>query len=442
MLPVVAIVGRPNVGKSTLFNCLTRSRRAVVADVPGVTRDRQYGVVRQPGHPFIVVDTGGLAVDARGFDALVSRQSRRALEEADVAILLLDAREGLTTGDRELAELTRRECGRVLVVGNKMDGLERSTPLLEFHALGLGDPIGISAAHRFGIERLGDALASLFPAPEAPVPREFVAGPRIAVVGRPNVGKSTLINRSAGEERVVAHEQPGTTRDSVEIPIRLGPLSCTLIDTAGIRRRSRVSEAVEKFSVIKSLEAIHSSDAVVLLLGATQSISEQDARLLGHVIEAGRAMAIGVNKCDCLSEAQRRRVRSELEAASRSPTSRTCTSVGAAGRGVEALLHSAVDAHRAAHTRFPTGSLPGRCTRRWPAIPPAGAGPAHPAALRPPGRLGAATPHRARKPDRSGAGGVPAISGRCLSPALRAPRHPLLVEFRTGENPYQGRRND
>ena len=313
MLPVVAIVGRPNVGKSTLFNCLTRSRRALVADVPGVTRDRQYGVVRQPGHPFIVVDTGGLEVGARGFEALVSGQSRRALEEADVAILLLDAREGLSTGDRELADLTRRECERVLVVGNKMDGLERGTPLLEFHALGLGDPIGISAAHRLGIGRLGDALASLFPAPEAPASREFTAGPRIAVVGRPNVGKSTLINRSAGEERVVEHEQPGTTRDSVEIPIRLGSLSCTLIDTAGIRRRSRVSEALEKFSVIKALEAIHSSDAVVLLLDGTQSVSEQDARLLGHVIEAGRALAIGVNKCDRLSEAQRRRVRSELE---------------------------------------------------------------------------------------------------------------------------------
>ena len=444
MLPVVAIVGRPNVGKSTLFNCLTRSRRALVADVPGVTRDRHYGVVRQPGPPFIVVDTGGLEVGARGLDALVSRQSRRALEEADVAILLLDAREGLSTGDRELAELVRRECGRVLVVGNKMDGLERGTPLLEFHALGLGDPIGISAAHRSGIGRLGDVLASLFPAPEAPASRELVAGPRIAVVGRPNVGKSTLINRSAGEERVIAHEQPGTTRDSVEIPIRLGSLSCTLIDTAGIRRRSRVSEAVEKFSVIKALEAIHSSDAVVLLLDGTRSVSEQDARLLGHVIEAGRALAIGVNKCDCLSEAQRRRVRSELE--------RRFAFAGFAylhfmsarqGRGVEALLRSAVDAHRAAHTRFPTGELT-RALHEAVAHHPPPLVRGRRIRLRYAHQGGSAPPRLIVHGNQTEA--VPEAYRRYLAGAFRrrfALRGtPLLVEFRTGENPYEGRRNE
>ena len=444
MLPVVAIVGRPNVGKSTLFNCLTRSRRAVVASMPGVTRDRQYGVVQHPGHPFIVVDTGGLEIGARGFDYLVSRQSRRALEEADVAILLLDAREGLTAGDRELAELSRRECKRVLVVGNKMDGLEDDAPLLEFHALGLGDPIGISAAHSRGIGRLSDALASHFPEPEAPAPGDLAAGPHIAIVGRPNVGKSTLINHMAGEERVIAHERPGTTRDSVEIPIRLGSLSCTLVDTAGIRRRRSVSEAVEKFSVIKALAAIHSSDAVVLLLDATESVSEQDTRLLAHVIEAGRALAIGVNKCDRLDDAERRRVRGSLERRFAFADFAYLHFISAReGRGVAALLRSAMDAHRAAHTHFSTGEL----TRTL-----------HEAVARHPPPMVRGRRIRLRYAHQGGTApprlivhgnqtdSVPESYRRYLAGVFRrrfALRGtPLLVEFRTGDNPFEGRKNE
>ena len=445
MLPVVAIVGRPNVGKSTLFNCLTRSRRAVVADVPGVTRDRHYGVVRHPERPYIVIDTGGLAVGARGFDELVSRQSRRALEEADLALLLLDAREGLTPRDREVADLARRQGKPVLVVVNKMDGLDHHAALLDFHDLGLGDPIGIAAAHRSGLARLEDALASRFPPLLVPSPPPAsAAGPRIAIVGRPNAGKSTLINRAAGEDRVVAHERPGTTRDSVDIPVRLGTLSCILVDTAGIRRRSRVSEAVEKFSIIKALEAIHSCDAVALLLDATESVSEQDARLLGHVLEAGRALAIGVNKCDRLGEEERRRLRGELERRLAFADFAYLHFISALeGRGIRALIRSAVAAHRAAHARFPAGELTRtlhEAVARHP--PPLVRG--RRIKLRYAHQGGSAPPRLIVHGNQTDA--VPESYRRYLAGVFRRRFQlrgtPLLVEFRTGENPYEGRRNE
>ena len=445
MLPVVAIVGRPNVGKSTLFNCLTRSRRAVVADIPGVTRDRQYGVVRHPEHPFIVIDTGGLAIGARGFDELVSQQSRRALAEADLTLLLLDAREGLTPGDRELAELARRESKPVMVVVNKIDGLDHSAALIEFHDLGLGDPIGIAAAHRRGLGKLEDALTSRFPPSLALTPSTgAAAGPRIAIVGRPNTGKSTLINRAAGEDRVVAHERPGTTRDSIDIPVRLGSLSCVLVDTAGIRRRSRISEAVEKFSIIKALEAIHSSDAVALLLDATEAVSEQDARLLGHVVEAGRALAIGVNKCDRLGEEERRRLRGELERRFVFAEFAYLHFISALeGRGIRALILSAVAAHRAAHARFPTGELTRalhEAVARHP--PPLVRG--RRIKLRYAHQGGSAPPRLIVHGNQTHA--VPESYRRYLAGVFRRRFQlrgtPLVVEFRTGDNPYEGRRNE
>ena len=445
MLPVVAIVGRPNVGKSTLFNCLTRSRRAVVADVPGVTRDRHYGVVRHSEHPFIVVDTGGLDVGASGFDALVSQQSRRALEESDVAILLLDAREGLTPGDREVAELVRRESKPVMVVVNKIDGLDFDVALLDFHDLGLGDPIGIAAAHRRGLGKLEDALTSRFPPPLDSAPSAgAIAAPRIAVVGRPNVGKSTLINRAAGEERVIAHDSPGTTRDSVEIPVRMGSLSCTLIDTAGIRRRSRVSEAIEKFSIIKALEAIHSSDAVVLLLDATDAVSEQDARLLGHVLEAGRALTIGVNKCDRLGEEERSRLHGELERRLAFADFAYLHFISALqGRGMGALFRSAVAAHRAAHSRFPTAELT-RALQEAVARHPPPLVRGRRIKLRYAHQGGSAPPRLIVHGNQTDA--VPESYRRYLVGIFRRRFRlrgtPLLVEFRTGDNPYEGRRNE
>lgn len=446
MLPVVAIVGRPNVGKSTLFNALTRSRRAVVAEVPGVTRDRQYGVVRHPEHPFIVIDTGGIAVEARGFDELISRQSRRALEEADLTLLLLDAREGLIPGDREVAELARREGKPILVVVNKIDGLDHRAALIEFHDLGLGDPIGIAAAHRRGLGKLEEALSSRFPPPPGLGPSSTggLAGPRIAIVGRPNAGKSTLINRAAGEDRVVTHERPGTTRDSVDVPVRLGSLSCTLVDTAGIRRRSRVSEAVEKFSVIKALEAIHSSDAVALLLDATEEVAEQDARLLGHVVEAGRALVIGVNKCDRLGEEERRRRRREIERRFVFVDFAYLHFISALeGRGIRALIRSAVAAHRAAHARFPTGELTRAlhdAVARHP--PPLVRG--RRIKLRYAHQGGSAPPRLIVHGNQTEA--VPESYRRYLAGVFRRRFQlrgtPLVVEFRTGDNPYEGRRNE
>ena len=445
MLPVVAIVGRPNVGKSTLFNGLTRSRRAVVAEVPGVTRDRQYGVVRHPEHPYIVIDTGGIAVGAKGFDELISRQSRRALEEADLVLLLLDAREGLTPDDREVAEFARREGKPVLVVVNKIDGLDHRTALIEFHDLGLGDPIGIAAAHRRGLGTLEDALSSRFPPPLGLASSTGgSAGPRIAIVGRPNAGKSTLINRTAGEDRVVAHERPGTTRDSVDVPVRLGSLSCTLVDTAGIRRRSRVSEAVEKFSIIKALEAIHSSDAVALLLDATEEVAEQDARLLGHVVEAGRALAIGVNKCDRVGEEERRRLRGEIERRFAFADFACLHFISALeGRGIRALIRSAVAAHRAAHARFPTGELTRAlhdAVARHP--PPLVRG--RRIKLRYAHQGGSAPPRLIVHGNQTEA--VPESYRRYLAGVFRRRFQlrgtPLVVEFRTGDNPYEGRRNE
>ncbi len=445
MLPVVAIVGRPNVGKSTLFNGLTRSRRALVADVPGVTIDRHYAVVQHPEHPFIVIDTGGIAPGATGFHELVSRQSRRALEEADLTLLLFDAREGPTPDDHEVAALARREGKPILAVVNKIDGLDRHSALAEFHDLGLGDPIGIAAAHRQGLGRLVDALGALFPPAPAPAPpAESHPAPRIAIVGRPNAGKSTLINRLAGEERVVAHERPGTTRDSVDIPVRRGSLSCTLVDTAGIRRRSRVAEAVEKFSIIKALEAIHTCDAVALLLDATETVSEQDARLLGHVVEAGRALAIGVNKCDRLGEEARKRLRAEL---ARRFTFADYASVhyisALEGRGVRALIRSAVAAHRAAHARFPTADLT-RALRDAVARHPPPLVRGRRIKLRYAHQGGSAPPRLIVHGNQTDA--VPATYRRYLAGVFRRRFElrgtPLVVEFRTGDNPYQDRRNE
>ena len=444
MLPVVAILGRPNVGKSTLFNCLTRSRRAVVADTPGVTRDRQYGVAEHPARPFIVVDTGGLEAGMQGVGALVSQQSRLALTEADIVILLLDARTGLTPGDRQIAEQVRRKSKPVLVVANKTDGLDRDAALLDFHDLGLGDPIAIAAAHRRGLRRLRDALSMHFAPSAAPAPAAPAGeGIRIAVLGRPNVGKSTFINRAAGDQRVVTHDLPGTTRDSVQVPVRVGARHCTLIDTAGIRRRRNVSEAVEKFSVIKALEAMQASDAVVFLLDAGDAVSDQDLRLLGHVVEAGRALAIGVNKWDRLGEPERRTLRGDLEQRLAFVDYAHRHFISALhGHGVRALLRSAEAAHRSARARFPTAELTRTlqdAVARHP--PPLVRG--RRIKLRYAHQGGSAPPRFIVHGNQTDA--LPEAYRRFLAAAFRRRFQlrgtPLRVEFRSGDNPYQGRRN-
>ncbi|MEW8382318.1 MAG: ribosome biogenesis GTPase Der, partial [Candidatus Thiodiazotropha taylori] len=312
MLPVIALVGRPNVGKSTLFNRLTRSRDALVADQPGLTRDRKYGTGKLGKHPYVVVDTGGISGDQLGIDQLMEQQVHQAIGEADHILFLLDGREGCTGGDEIIAQQLRKTGKPVSVAVNKSEGLDETVAASDFYRLGLGEPIAIAAAHGRGVRTLIDGILSQFPPPEE-AGAEEEKGIQIAVVGRPNVGKSTLVNRLLGEERVVAYDQPGTTRDSIYIPITRNDKRYTLIDTAGVRRRARIKEAIEKFSIIKTLQSMQEANVVLLVLDAQQEIGEQDATLAGHVLESGRALILVINKWDGLSQDQREWIKTEIE---------------------------------------------------------------------------------------------------------------------------------
>ncbi len=312
MLPVIALVGRPNVGKSTLFNRLTRSRDALVADQPGLTRDRQYGVGKLGDRPYLVVDTGGLSGEEEGVDVLMAQQVEAAIQEADHVFFLLDAKAGCNSADEAIAERLRRTGKPITAVVNKSENLDRELANAEFYALGLGDPVAIAAVHGHGVKGLINDVLETFPESDAEAAEEE-KGVHIAVVGRPNVGKSTLVNRMLGEERVVAFDQPGTTRDSVFIPFSRDGHPYTLIDTAGVRRRARVREAIEKFSVIKTLQAIEQANVVLLVLDAQKEIGEQDASLAGHILESGRALVVVINKWDGLEQDQREWIKRELE---------------------------------------------------------------------------------------------------------------------------------
>ena len=311
MLPVIAIVGRPNVGKSTLFNVLTGTRDAIVADLPGLTRDRQYGFGRRGGR-YIVVDTGGLVDAPSGVEALMVRQTERAVEEADRVLFVVDTRSGPTPEDLSVLNRLRRAGTHVLLVANKSEGLDRDIAGIEFHAFGMGQPIPISSAHNEGIDALVTHMLAGLTIEEEPEgdPDEAI---RIAVVGRPNVGKSTLINRLIGEERVVAFDEPGTTRDSVHVPFERDGQRYVLIDTAGVRRRARIDDAIEKFSVVKALQAIDEAHGVIGVLDGHETVADQDATLLGHVAERGRALLLAVNKWDHIPADQRDHMRNQLE---------------------------------------------------------------------------------------------------------------------------------
>jgi GTP-binding protein len=314
MLPVIALVGRPNVGKSTLFNYLTRSRDALVADFPGLTRDRQYGRVRRGQRHYLVVDTGGIVRSADGLQDQAMRQVRLAIEEADLILFMVDAREGLNTEDEAVADELRKLAKPVILVMNKTDATDASLAAAEFHALALGDPVAIAASHGSGVDALLELVdARLAPATEIAEPDEEHPGVRIAIVGRPNVGKSTLVNRLLGEVRVVVFDQPGTTRDSIYIPFERDGKAYTLIDTAGIRRRARVSQTIEKFSVIKALQAIERAHVVIFLIDASEGVTDQDANLLGMVLESGRGLIVALNKWDGLSQNQRQLVKRQLD---------------------------------------------------------------------------------------------------------------------------------
>ena len=315
MLPVVALVGRPNVGKSTLFNYLTQTRDALVADFPGLTRDRQYGTVRRGDFPFVVVDTGGIIEQAEGIEDKAMRQVWSALDEADVVLFMVDGREGPNPTDDSIARQLRKTNKPIVLVVNKTDGIDIQTASAEFHALGLAaHPIPIAASHGTGVQQLLGHVAEQLPEIGGEVAEEDdPIGIRVAVVGRPNVGKSTLVNRLLGEERVVVYDQPGTTRDSIFIPFERDGHHYTLIDTAGIRRRARVNNGIERFSVIKALQAIDKAHVVIYLTDASEGITDQDANLLGMVLEAGRGLIIGLNKWDGIPPEQKDNIRRQID---------------------------------------------------------------------------------------------------------------------------------
>lgn len=359
MVPVIALVGRPNVGKSTLFNRLTNSRDALVADIPGLTRDRQYGDGKYEDRRFIVIDTGGINGGEEGIDSIMVGQSMLAIDEADLVMLLVDARAGLTPGDHYIVNHLRRQQKPVMLVVNKVDGLDEDQALVDFYALGFNPVHAIAASQGRGVQKLLEEAFQHFP----PVPEETPeaiaeAGIRLAIAGRPNVGKSTLVNRMLGEDRVVVYDQAGTTRDAIYIPFERHGRRYTLIDTAGIRRRGKTLETVEKFSVVKSLQAIQDAHVVVLLLDAREGIVDQDLHLLGYVLETGRALVIALNKWDGMDEYAKSQVKQGIL--------RRFTFVDFAkihfisalhGTGVGHLYESVEKAYDSAFRKIPTSKL-------------------------------------------------------------------------------------
>lgn len=358
MLPVVAIVGRPNVGKSTLFNALTRTRDALVADMPGVTRDRQYGISKVGKTPCLLVDTGGLISNAEGIDYLTAKQVHQAIDEAHVVLFVVSARDGLMAEDQEIASLLRKSSQNVVLVANKVDGLDADTAMADFASLGMGELLPVAAAHRRGLESMMRQVDRLLPEiPEAPEEEE-ADRLRLAIVGRPNVGKSTLVNRLLGEERVLAFDQPGTTRDTISTFLERDGQTYELIDTAGVRRRSRVTEVVEKFSIIKALQAIDRAHVVVLMLDANEGLTDQDTTLLGHVLTQGRALVIALNKWDGLDPDHRKRVKSDMD---RKLTyvdwAQRVTLSALHGSGIQELMNAVQRAFKSALADFSTPEL-------------------------------------------------------------------------------------
>ncbi len=454
LLPVVALVGRPNVGKSTLFNALTRSRDALVHDQPGVTRDRHYGFCRErEGRPFVVVDTGGLTLEDAGMEGLTARQAWAAIDESDVIVLMLDARDGLMGTDQEILASLRRTGKPLVIAVNKIDGLDESSVDAEFSTLGIAARVPIAAAHRRGIDVLLSEVFAQLPelatvagpdgeGARSDAPPSMI--PKVAMVGRPNVGKSTLVNRLLGEERVIASAEPGTTRDAIEVPLSRDGKEYILIDTAGVRRRGKVDEALEKFSVIKTLQAIARADVVVVLIDAAEGVTDQDATVIGHVLDAGRALVIAPNKWDGLSTDVRERVRSELERKLVFvPWAQKVFISALHGSGLGELITAVQRAHLSASTRFSSNELTqavDEAVTRNP--PPMVQGRA--AKLRY-AHLGGNSPLRVVI-HGSRLSHLPDSYRRYLENTLRERYRlvgvPLRVELRDGVNPFAGRRNE
>ncbi|MBL8226296.1 MAG: ribosome biogenesis GTPase Der [Chromatiales bacterium] len=444
-LPVFAIVGRPNVGKSTLFNALTGTRDALVADYPGLTRDRLYGYAAGPQGTAIVIDTGGLTREAAPLAGQVAKQVTLAIGEADAVALVVDGRSGPVPEDAAIVDLVRRTGKPVLLVVNKAEGRSGGEAAAAFYELGLGDPLPVSALRGDHLDDLLSALHALCPPKpaEEPAAAGLADAVRIAVIGRPNVGKSTLINRYLGEERLLTMDEAGTTRDSVSVAFSHDGHDFVLVDTAGIRRRARVTETIERFSVVKALQAIEAADAVLVLLDARDGVTEQDISLLGLVLERGRALAIGVNKWDGLAPEQRQRVQEELdrrldflEFADRHFIS------ARHGTAIYDLLASGRAAALAASRELPTPALNQVLKDAVAAYPTPIANRsrikltyAHQGGRRPPlvvihGNQVTALPESYKR----------YLVG-CLRKAFRLRGTPVRIELRAGRNPFAGKRN-
>ncbi len=445
MLPVVALVGRPNVGKSTLFNILTRSRDALVADLPGVTRDRHYGICHLGEQPFVVIDTGGLADEEAGLHALTARQVRLAVEESDVVVLLVDARDGLLPRDRDILDELRRTGKPVLLAVNKTDGMDEATALAEFAVLGFAGTLALSAAHNRGTQSLLEALAPHLPEDTEPAADEDTdMGIRVAVIGRPNAGKSTLVNRLLGEDRLVVSDIAGTTRDSIHVPLQRDGRRYTLIDTAGVRRRSRVDEALEKVSVIKAMQSIAAAQVVVVMIDARENLADQDLTLISQVLEEGRALVIACNKWDGMSAYDRDQCEQALD--------RRLAFVGWArrvfisalhGSGLRELMRAVNHAHAAATREMTSSQLTRTLEKAYAGYQPPmvrGHTPklryAHPGGHNPPTIVihGTRTKHIAPAYRR--------YLENIFRKRYRLEGTPVRIEFRDSDNPFAGRRNE
>jgi len=444
MLPVVAIVGRPNVGKSTLFNALTRTRDALVADIPGVTRDRQYGISDVGEAPCVLIDTGGLVGQAEGIDYLTAQQVHQAIEESQLVLFIVSAREGLTSEDEEISQVLRQHDRPVLLIGNKTDGTDPDVSLAEFAALGMGPALPVAASHRRGMSTLMEEVAAILPlAKEETESEDDRDRLRLAIVGRPNVGKSTLVNRMLGEERVMAYDQPGTTRDSISTFMEQAGTKYELIDTAGVRRRSRVTDVVEKFSVIKALQAIDRAHVVLLMLDAREGITDQDTTLLGHILQQGRALVIALNKWDGMEEYDRKQVLSEMDRRLQFvPWARQIRLSALHGSGLKELVKAVKEAWRSATMEMPTPELTRVLQKAWQAHqPPMSQG--RSSRLRFAHAGGSLPPRIIIHGNRTDA--IPASYKRYLENVFI--RHfklrgtPLRIDFRSGDNPYKDKKN-
>ncbi len=441
----VALVGRPNVGKSTLFNRLTGSRAALVADLPGLTRDRLYGRATLGEHSLTLIDTGGLGGVEAGIDALMAGQAAMAIEEADLVLFLVDARAGVTAADEQIAVDLRRANTPHLLVVNKCDGADELVATAEFHQLGLGDPVAISASHGRGIANLRDAIeGAIAMTPDDPgagmVDEERIT---VAIIGRPNVGKSTLVNRLLGDDRVVVFDQPGTTRDAIYVPMEHGGRAFTLVDTAGVRRRGRVSEAVEKFSIVKTLESIRLARVVLLVIDAQEGLVEQDLHLLGHAMDTGRSILLVVNKWDGLDPAARRAVRAALDRRMVIAPWVEIRFISALhGSGVGDLLPIAAEIHASGELTAGSSELTRILEQAIAEHPPpqvrgrriklrfAHPGGSHPPTVVVHGNQTAALPDSYRR-----------YLANTYREQLGLRGTPVRVEFRTSSNPFAGRRN-